>query len=84
VYTGPPPDEDEEPLEDRAKVKSAHSKQFPFPMEPGQTKVSCIGCHLAQNALLADAKRSGLEAPTYCTQGCHNIKSRRRRITAAK
>jgi hypothetical protein len=84
VYTGPPSDEVEEPLEDRAKLKSAHSKQHPFPMEAGQTKVSCLGCHLAQNALLADGKRSGLEAPTYCTQGCHDIKSRRRRIVAAK
>lgn len=77
VYTGPPSDEDEEPLEDRAKVKSAHSKQFPFPLEPGQTKVSCMGCHLAQNALLADGKRSGAVAPTHCAQACHNIKSRR-------
>lgn len=82
VYTGPPSDEDEEPLEDRAKVKSAHSKQHPFPMEAGQTKVSCLGCHLAQNALLADGKRTGMEAPTSCTKGCHDIKSRRRRIAA--
>ncbi|MFQ5666485.1 MAG: cytochrome c3 family protein [Candidatus Binatia bacterium] len=61
--------------ETKAKTRATHSKQDPFPKEPGQEAVSCVGCHLAQNALLEEGKRSGKEAPRKCT-GCHKKKRR--------
>jgi len=61
--------------EDRKKTRSAHEKAKPFPFEPGQEEVSCLGCHKAQNAVLSSGGRSGKKAPTKCT-GCHSKKAR--------
>jgi hypothetical protein len=59
--------------EKKLQSQSVHAKDKPFPMQPGQEQVSCIGCHTAQNALLTEGKRTGKEAPTKCL-GCHEKK----------
>jgi len=59
--------------EKKPQTEAVHAKDKPFPQEAGQKEVSCIGCHQAQNALLAEGKRSGKEAPTKCT-ACHERK----------
>ena len=57
----------------KTKTNATHSKKHPFPKEDGQLQVSCVGCHTAQNRLLASGGRGGNKAPTKCTQ-CHKRK----------
>jgi hypothetical protein len=60
--------------ETQQRIRAVHVSNKPFPKEPGQEEVSCIGCHKAQNALLEAGQRSGKPAPTKCT-ACHQKKS---------
>ena len=59
--------------ETEKKSQAVHSREHPFPKEPGQEAVSCHGCHRAENVLLESGGRSGKEAPVKCT-GCHQKK----------
>ncbi len=59
--------------EEGLRTRATHTKDKPFPKEPGQEEVSCIGCHRSQNILLEAGQRSGKEAPTKCTS-CHKRK----------
>ena len=59
--------------EQKPQTQAVHAKDKPFPKQADQKEVSCIGCHQAQNTLLAEGKRSGKEAPTKCL-GCHERK----------
>ena len=59
--------------EARQMTRAFHSNKRPFPQE-GEDEVSCMGCHKAQNALLAEGKRSGNAAPTKCIV-CHKNKA---------
>jgi hypothetical protein len=63
-----------EAKETKKKWKAAHNKDDVFPKATGQKAVSCLGCHTAENALLAAGKRTGKEAPTKCTL-CHEEKA---------
>ena len=56
--------------EEKAKKRFVHAKGLDFPKEPDQEQVSCVSCHKAMNALLADGDREGEKAPVKCTQ-CH-------------
>lgn len=59
--------------EKNAKSRATHSKQFPYPKEPGRPQVSCMGCHKSQNELLELGKRQGETAPIKCA-ACHKKK----------
>ncbi len=62
-----------EAKETKKKSKAAHNKDDVYPKKPEQKGVSCVGCHTAENDVLAAGKRSGKEAPTKCTP-CHEEK----------
>ena len=56
--------------EEKAKKRYVHTKGLDFPKEPDQEQISCVSCHKAMNALLADGEREGEKAPVKCTK-CH-------------
>jgi uncharacterized protein YgiM (DUF1202 family) len=56
--------------EEKTKKRYVHAKGLDFPKEPDQEQVSCVSCHKAMNALLADGEREGEKAPVKCTK-CH-------------
>ena len=59
--------------EKKLKSRASHSKHFPFPKEPDQDQVSCVGCHKSQNELRKLGQRKGEVAPFKCT-ACHKRK----------
>ena len=59
--------------ETKAKTNATHKKAFPFPKQPGQEQVSCVGCHKSQNVALDAGTRTGEKAPTKCSL-CHKKK----------